>query len=184
MPYVYMKLGNRKSAGPISQTLLFQTIYRNDKYGPTTNDHAGGYAKYTFDYDKPNHQFGAVLRADFIDNLRDNSEMSRATFEATYRYKYLKNKMKRWIEIRAFIGGNLSYNSNGTYGNRLQMSLAGTSGSQDIFLEEYFFDRTNSGNFGSANQRLENQGGFKMSSNYGTTDKWMTSANLYFDLPF
>jgi hypothetical protein len=30
---------------------------------------------------------------------------------------------------------------------------------------------------------LENQGGFKMSSNYGTTDKWMTSANLYFDLP-
>lgn len=183
MPYVYMKLGNRKSAGPISQTLLFQTIYRNDKYGPTTNDHAGGYAKYTFDYNKPDHQFGTVLRADFIDNLKDNSEMSRASFEATYRYKYLKNKMKRWIEIRAFIGGNLSYKTNGTYGNRLQMSLAGTNGSQDIFLEEYFFDRTNTSNFGSNNQRLENQGGFKMSSNFGTTDKWMTSANLYFDLP-
>ena len=184
MPYVFMKLGNRKDASPISQTLLLQTIYRNDRLGPESYDHAGGYAKYTFDFQKPNHQFGTILRADFIDNLRDNSEMSRATLEATYRYKYLKNKMKRWIEIRAFIGGNLSYQTNGAYGNRLQMSLAGTSGAQDIFLEEYFFDRTSSGNFGSSNQRLENQGGFKMSSNFGTTDQWMTSANLYFDLPF
>ena len=184
MPYVSMKLGNRKGAKLYSQNLLIQTIYRNDQFGSETTDQAGGYVKYDFDYTRPNHQFGTIIRLDYINNLRNDNEMSRASLEATYRFRYLENKMKRWIELRAYIGGNISYQMNNTFDNRYMLSLGGANGFQDVFLEDYFFDRTRTSSVAGINgQRLDNMGGFRTTNNFGSTTTWLTAANVYVDLP-
>lgn len=182
MPYVYMKLGNRKAASPFSSSLLLQSIYRNDHLAPSTEDQAGGFIKYSADYNRPDHQVATIWRVDYMNNLRNDNEMGRASFEAVYRYRYLKKKMKSWVELRGFIGGFWKYNMNDPFNNSYMMSLAGTNGFQDVFLEDYFFERSR--NFlGNSTQRAENMGGFKSTSNYGSTSQWMTSGNLYLQLP-
>lgn len=183
MPYVHFKLGQRKKARDFSQSVLVQTIYRYDQFGTESMDQAGGYVKYQFDYSIPDHQVKTQARFDYMDNVRDDQGVARASWEGVYRYRYLKNKMKRWIEIRAFVGGNLSYRQHNPFDNRYQLALSGSNGFQDIFLEDYFFDRTRSGNLGSNTQRLENQGGFRTTSNFGSTSTWLTAANFYMDLP-
>jgi len=180
-PYLYMKLGNRRNASPVSQTLLLQTIYRHDQYG-TASDQAGAYLQYTFDFTRPDHRFNAILRTDHLNNLRNTDEATRSTVEATYSFRYLRNKMKRWVEIRGFAGQNWSYKVADFTNNTYTMSLGGASGAQDFFLEQYFFDRTRFMRDYST-QRMENMGGFKTTSSYGTTSGWMTSGNLYFQLP-
>ena len=95
----------------------------------------------------------------------------------------MKNKMTRWIEFRAFFGKIYNYKAD-TYGlpYRYSYSLSGTSGFQDVFYEEYFMGRNETtGLWGS--QRMENLGGFKSNSWYGTTNNWLTSGNVYLDLP-
>jgi hypothetical protein len=180
-PYLYVKLGNRRNASPVVQTLLLQTIYRYDQYG-TSAEQAGAYLQYTFDFNSPDHRFSAIVRTDYMDNIRNDDEVTRSTVEATYSFRYLRNKMKRWIEIRGFAGNNWSYRMSDISNNTYTMSLGGASGAQDFFLEQYFFDRTRFMDNAST-QRMENMGGFKTTSSYGTTAGWMTSGNLYFQLP-
>ena len=110
--------------------------------------------------------------------------MDRVTIETTYRFRYLKNKMKRWVEIRAFGGNFLNFNHTGIYTIQpYAMSLSGTNGQQDLFFENYYFDR-NSIHGIWAHQRDENMGGFKSTSFYGgTVTNWMFSTNLYLELP-
>lgn len=183
MPYVNFKLGQRKKARNFTHNVLLQTIYRNDQLGTESMDQAGGYVKYNFDFSVPDHQFNTQVRFDMMDNLRDDRGVSRVSWEGTYRYRYLKNKMKRWIEIRAYVGSNLSYSQSNPFDNRYQLALSGSNGFQDIFLEDYLFDRTRTGNLSSNTQRIENQGGFRSTSNFGSTSTWLTAANFYMDLP-
>ena len=182
MPYVFMKLGNRRAASPFSNSLLLQSVYRNDHLAPSTTDQAGGYIKYSTDFKRADHEVGTVLRVDYMDNLRNDDEMGRASFEATYRYRYTKNKVKSWIELRGFVGGFWKYNISDPYNNSYTMSLSGTNGFQDVFLEDYYFERSRTF-LANSSQRAENMGGFKSTSNFGSTTQWMTSGNLYLQLP-
>ena len=62
------------------------------------------------------------------------------------------------------------------------MSLGGADGFQDVFVEDYFFNRgATTGLFNQ--QRRENMGGFKTASSFGTTGQWMLTSNLYWELP-
>lgn len=182
-PYLYINIGNRKKDRAFSDNILIQTIYRNDQLGSQTTDQAGAYLNYQFSILKPDHQLTSNSRIEIMHNLRNSNEMSRMSLDATYRFRYLKNKMKRWVELRAYIGGFTSYQMNDASNNSYQLSLAGSNGFQDVFLEEYVFDRTHTGSLGSNAQRLNNQGGFRTTNNFGSSQEWITSANFYMESP-
>lgn len=195
-PYVYLKLGNRKNANPISQNLLIQGIYRYDEIfyenvfpvegfdQLVSKNRLGAFAKYNFMYKLPDFEFDLSLRSDYMTDLEWNQAMLRSNIETNTRFKYLKNKKSHWIELRTFVGKFWDVNNNAV--NNLidsyeyKYSISGASGFQDIFLEEYFFGRQN---FSYNSQRIENAGGFKSNSSFGSTNTWLATANLYMQLP-
>jgi hypothetical protein len=182
-PYVFMKLGNRTKAKPFSQTLLVQTIYNTKHRGSDNQIETGGFIKYTFNYATADHKFNLTLRNDYLTNVQNSDEFARISAEGIYEFRYLKNKMKRWIQVRAFIGNNYILSaSNPTDRERYSLSLSGAHSTQDVFVEEYYLARNI--NFGLWNQqRNEDMGGFKSTSWYGTTGSWLTSGNIYLQLP-
>ncbi|MCC6702079.1 MAG: M1 family metallopeptidase [Fluviicola sp.] len=183
-PYWYAKLGNRKAASPITNTLLVQTMYRLDVLGPSQLELVGAFGKYTFDYKRPDHEINVGLRADFIANPVNGDQMSRGSAELTYRLRYLRNKRERWAELRLFGGTFFGFEMNNS-GNALNYtySLSGASGSQDVFIEDYYFGRQDVEGLWSQ-QRLDNMGGFRSTSTFGTTSKWLASSNFYIQMPF
>ena len=182
-PYLFMKLGNRKNASPFTHNLLFQSSYTNRLRNSTTSEEMGGFVKYAFDYSKSDYVVNGNVRTDYIQGVSNSNQMGRFSLENTYKYRYMKNKMNRWIELRLFFGKNYLMNTISNYDKeRFSFALSGATGVQDIFYEEYFFNRGNQSNI-TENFRVENMGGFKSSSSFGTTSQWLTSANLFFQLP-
>jgi hypothetical protein len=183
-PYWHSKLGNRKNS-PFKQSFLLQGIIKKDFYDGWSDDYTGAFAKYSFNFDLPDHKLNFNIRTDCI--VSTSAEMARVMIESTYKYRYMKNTMKRWVEIRGFIGNTYHYR-NLTFSNteykeyRFGMSLSGSDGAQDLFFEDYYFGRGQINGIWSQ-QRDENMGGFKSTSYYGTTSNWMATTNLYFQLP-
>ncbi len=181
-PYWHAKIGHRRCAGPFSHDVLIQGVSKSSITSTMNHDYYGGFIKYGADFNYPDHKLNIQLRNDFIEAT--NLTMSRVTLESTYRYRYARHKMKRWVEIRGFVGSiyHLDVDPVNPYVYPVQMSLGGTDGQQDLFFENYYFGR---GNFNGlwSQQRDENMGGFKTNSWYGTTSNWMATANFYMDLP-
>jgi len=182
-PYWTAKIGNRGDAKPFSNTIRVQSIYKKDVNSGSHSEYAGAYIDYSFDFKKPDHKVHVNLRNEYMTNTNTSDEVARIFASGTYAYRYLKNKQKRWIEIRAFVGQQYIRNYNSSInGYKYGMSLAGTDGKQDLFIDEYYFGRNELTGIWSQ-QRDENMGGFKTTSNYGTTGTGMATANLYFQLP-
>jgi hypothetical protein len=190
-PYFTAKLGNRKCSD-LSQNILIQMTSRSDlaigyksfDMGQYRWRYDGYTVRYRIDLNKPDHKVTADIAYDYVN--AQYVTMDRVTTEATYRFRYLKNEMKRWIEIRGFAGTYLNfstaYDQASTYTYPFAMSLSGTDGSQDIYFQEYYFGRGTVDGLWSQ-QRDENMGGFKSTSVFGTTTNWMATSNLYFQLP-
>lgn len=188
LPYWKAKIGNR-NGNPWQQDILLQTMYRLDVFGPSQRELVGGYLQYTIQIKKTDHQFKASGRYDYVTNPVNGDNFARGTIEANYKYRYIKDKRSRWVELRLF-GGNYfnfnMYNSGSTV--NYAMALGGMSGGQDLFVEDYFFGRSALTGFYSQ-QRIDNMGGFRsvigngMSNFYGLTTRWMTTANLYIQAP-
>lgn len=191
-PYWLAKIGSRNGkVKPYEQTVRIQGLYRKDKFGPTHIEHAGGFIAYNFSYNNPDHAINLQVRNDFITDVNVGNQVGRLRVEGKYKYRYLKKKkQEKWVELRAFYGNQYhsNYNTNsalaGQYsGYQYSMSLSGTDGQQDIFTEDYFFGRNNLDGIWSQ-QRSENMGGFRSTSYYGTTDRWMATGNLWLQLPY
>ena len=182
-PYWMGKIGNRKNNNKAStQTLRVQTIYKKDKYGPTHIEHAGVFVEYNYKYKKPNHKLNVKLRNEFISNVNTTDQMARILLSSTYKFRYMRNKMQRWVEIRAFVGQQYTRDYDVSNSYQYGMSLSGSDGSQDLFVENYYFGRNEINGMWSQ-QRDENMGGFKSTSYYGTSGIAMASGNLYFQIP-
>lgn len=182
-PYWTAKIGNRGDNKPFTQDVRLQTMYRKDVSGPTVLERFGAYAEYTFTFKKPDHFFQGKLRNDYITRPSNGDQMARITVEGTYKFRYLRNKQKSWVEIRGFLGNQyINEYAAGTNTFPYSMSLAGTNGMQDLFIDDYFFGRNETSGLYSQ-QRMDNMGGFKSTSNYGTTTSTMIAGNLYVDLP-
>jgi len=183
LPYWSAKIGHRADEKPYSQTVRVQGMYRRDVYDPIIRERVGAYAEYEFKFRKPDHQFAGKLRNEFISSTDGTQQIGRLMIEGKYKYRYLKNKHKSWIEIRGFIGQSYAESTQGTLSNEeYGFSLAGASGKQDIFLDEYFIGRNQTSGTWS-HQRIENMGGFKSTTTYGTSTGTMFTGNLYMDLP-
>ncbi len=181
-PYWMAKIGNRGDASPFSQYIKVQTIYNKDKFGPTHIEHAGAYIEYNVDFKRPDHRINFNVRHEYFSNVNTADELGRILVESTYKFRYLRNKMERWIELRGFIG-HMYLNDFAPANNyRYGMSLAGADGTQDLFVDEYYFGRNAATGMWSQ-QRNENMGGFKSTSAYGTSIHTVATANVYAQLP-
>jgi hypothetical protein len=179
-PYLLFKIGNRKKASPISQTLLLQGSVT--KSSNELDIETGGFARYRLNYITKDLDLKTTIRNDFMQNLTDNSATGRLSIEGVYRFRYLKNKMKRWIELRGYYGNSYFNNASLIYQERFSMGVAGGTGYQDFFYEEYYLSRGNTDVY--AQQRSENFGNLKTGGVSASTNEWMTAGNLYFQLPF
>lgn len=188
LPYWTANIGNRKG-GPISQNIRLQSMYRLDVFRPAQRELVGGYLQYQFNYSKADHQLGLEVRTDHVSNPVNSDNFTRSSIAATYKYRYIKNKRSRWVELRLF-GGNYwnfdMYNSGAV--SAYSFALSGASGTQDLFTEDYFFGRSAQSGIWSQ-QRLENMGGFRstagngVSGYFGTSTGWMAAANFYIETP-
>jgi hypothetical protein len=174
-------LGDKSKKSNWNQTAKLALAVRNETRGVNTLFLGGGYAWYEANYRNPDNRFKLQIRFDEMHELQSNSdELRRISLTAEYGYRYLKNKLNRWIFLRGFFGNNLSYTNGSGIGNQYyQMSLSGADGRQDLFMEEYYFERFNP----LSQMRNNNFGGFNSTSTYGTTSFWMTTGNVYVPLP-
>ncbi|MGV3613285.1 MAG: M1 family metallopeptidase [Fluviicola sp.] len=188
LPYWTAKIGNR-IGGPISQNIRLQTMYRLDVSRPKQRELLGGYLQYDFNFSKEDHRVDLQLRTDYAANPVNSDNFSRSSVSASYKYRYVKNKRDRWIELRLFAGNYWNFDMYNS-GNAVNyaFALSGASGSQDLFIEDYFFGRSAQSGIWSQ-QRLDNMGGFRStagngkSTYFGTTTTWMTAANFYMEMP-
>jgi hypothetical protein len=179
-PYIYAKLGKRENSA-FNQFITLQGILKNTYVGFFNYNHKGAFLKYEAKLTYPDHQFGFELRPEIVNGV--NTTMTRITASSTYRWKYLRKNMERWLELRVFAGKmNLQnfFPSSWDQGN-YNMSLSGANGAQDLFFEDYYFGRGQMDGMWSQ-QRAENMGGFKSTSNLNS-DNWMVTTNLLFQLP-
>jgi hypothetical protein len=126
------------------------------------------------------------LRSEYIFGREGYDRMGRLSASATYKYKYLKNKMERWVELRVFGAVNTIYKTQNTLGNsNYELSIFGARGYQDLFVEEYNFGRFETTGLWSQN-RMDNFGNFhsnNLNMEIGSSSTWMTAGNLYMQLP-
>jgi hypothetical protein len=178
-PYWFTKLRNRKNS-PFTQSVLVQGILRYNYNNGFTKDYWGGFAKYDASYALPDHKINLSARMDCLRAW--DADVMRVSVEGTYRFRYMKKEVSRWIELRGFAGNYIRMSPMTSSSYRYGMSLNGTDGAQDLFFEDYFFGRGQMNGIWSQ-QRSDNMGGFKNSSFFGTTTDWMATTNLYAQLP-
>jgi len=157
-------------------------MYRADILGHQTTQNVGAFVEYNLDYVRPDHKFNTKFRTDFATNIDNQDQFGRSSLALSYSYRYLKNKQKRWVSLRGFVGGYWDNNFKTSTHPAYTMSVAGMNGEQDLFVEDYYFGRGLPTGIWSQ-QRSENMGGFLSASNFGATDQWMATGNLYFQLP-
>ena len=182
-PYWSASIGNRKNRSDFSQDVLVKGLF-GLKTSQSGYDEKGAMAQYAFQYSNPDHQFGLKLRAEYVNG---EMQVGRVSLTAKYDWRYMKNKMERKLELRAYLGSNVYYKFAfldilQPLSDRYSLSMSGGRGNQDLFYEEYNFARNDVSGFWSQ-QRMENYGNFKSTSNFGMTSKWLGSVNMYFQLP-
>lgn len=183
-PFWFAKIGNRKKSTPLSQHILVQAMYRFDKNGRAHTERVGGFVNYTFSYRLPDHEFRLGARLDYLTDVANGDQMGRGGLEGMYRLRYLRNKKQRWMEFRGYMGKNVVFDMNHTANTAPYMlALSGANGSQDLFVEDYYFGRTETSGFLSQ-QRLENMGAIKTPTSYGTNKDWIVAGNFYAQLPY
>lgn len=188
LPYWTAKIGNRVG-GPISQNIRVQSMYRLDISRPKQRELVGGYLQYDFNFSREDHKIDLQVRTDYAANPVNSDNFSRSSIAAGYKYRYVRNKRDRWIELRLFAGNYWNFDMYQS-GNAVNYAyaLSGASGSQDLFVEDYFFGRSAQSGIWSQ-QRLDNMGGFRStvgngkSAYFGTSTTWMTAANFYLESP-
>jgi hypothetical protein len=182
-PYWSATIGNRKNRSDVSQDVLLKGLlgWKTSEFG---GNELGAFAQYNWKLSKPNHQLAIGARLEYVDG--ELVELGRCSLTLKYDWKYLKNKMNRNMEFRAYFGKNLFYNQAITpidyISERYLMSLSGGKGVQDLFFEEYNFARNDVYGFWSQ-QRMNNFGNFKSTSNFGLSNTWLGSVNAYMELP-
>ncbi|MFM6934854.1 MAG: M1 family aminopeptidase [Flavobacteriales bacterium] len=182
-PYWSATIGNRKNRSNISQEILLKGLYglKTSEFG---NTEKGGFLQYGVQWNRPDHQLNVKVRAEYIDGQL--IQLGRMSMTAKYNWRYMKNKMKRNLEVRAYFGANVYNHLTITpidyLSERYNLSLSGGKGVQDLFYEEYNFARNDVSGFWSQ-QRMENFGNFKSTSSFGISSKWLGSMNVYFQLP-
>lgn len=188
-PYLNFELGKPNVHKFYKHRLQLKGHYILEKGVALENSLSGASLNYGFKYNKRVHSINAGLRLDYYDAINNSntggvvgplsSDLMNLGIEFEYTLEYWDRKNKT-ISIRAFMGQNLF--SNGTKADRYGFALGGQTGTQDVTYEQYMFGRNQASGLWN-NQRLENQGGFKTTSDFVTNGSMFTT-NIYAELPY
>jgi hypothetical protein len=126
-------------------------------------------------------QFEGVLA--YSDVFFNIASFARVSTTQSLTLTYLDRKMTRKLNLRVYGGNNLAYNPGTSYSQsmgRYSISMFGAAGYQDIFAENYYFNR---GSFNGA-QYANDMGGFRTASNtLKMSNYWASSVNATLQLP-
>lgn len=185
-PYWSAQIGNRGKNKATSHSILVQGLLRNDSRFGFSNNQQGAFVAYNYAVNLPDHKFNMNLRGEYVQGRERYDKLGRFSFSTTYKYKYLKNKMQRWVELRVFAAANFLYETQSVFGNpNFELSIFGARGYQDLFVEDYNFGRFETTGMWSQN-RQDNFGNFHANNidpTIGSSTTWMTASNVYFQLP-
>ncbi|MFA7273550.1 MAG: M1 family metallopeptidase [Crocinitomicaceae bacterium] len=181
-PYLQLKLGNRGPNKPWSNEILIKTVFRQNVLASREQTMLGGYLDYMLNFTRVDHEWETHVKNDHYENITLGTQATRSMITSTYRFRYLKNKMTKWIELRVFAGKIWSIQSDASEYDNTKFALSGNNGNQDLFFDDLFFNRI-PGNATSVTQRADNMGGFRSTSSFGNASKWMTTANLFWEAP-
>tara|TARA_R110000737_G_scaffold350964_1_gene391674 strand:- start:35383 stop:38364 length:2982 start_codon:yes stop_codon:yes gene_type:complete len=182
-PYLRMKLGNRNAFKPWSNEILVKTVVRQDVLTSREQTSVGGYIDYMLNYDRADHEWETHLKTDYYQNTKLLTEATRSMFTSTYRFRYLKKKSEKWVELRVFGGKIWSIKSDPSEFDNTKFALSGNNGVQDLFFDDLFFNRIPGTGSIYNTMRADNMGGFRSTASFGNASDWMTTANLYLELP-
>ena len=181
-PYLNFSLGNNTPKGFKHNLVLLGTYTNYGKMNSTLNEF-GSLIKLSGRYEDFHHKFTYTLRNEnLVSTLYgSSSQLGRNSLELNYTHK-LQAKDKK-IDIRLFAGKIYSLTSSVIEErNRLSFGLSGSTGAQDLYFEEYYFDRSSRTNLYS-HQRNNDMGGFG-SLNSIVSSNWMSSLNVFSNLPY
>ena len=174
-PYLNLRLGDRKNQGPWDHHLLLLANINTTGFTDNSFTRGGAFVEYTSRFTKPDYNLTAKIRNEYY-----NHELGRIRIEGTQRYKYMRNKQNKWMELRLSYTNNY-YSSLNFNPVDYQISLSGSQGFQDLFFEEYYFGRNRTdGTLGA--QRNDDMGNFKTGA-VRNFSSYISSANFYMDLP-
>lgn len=185
-PYVRFNLGRPAAKKYYNHNLEIKGAYVQEYGTFYSNTLTGGYAAYNFNWHKRKQSFGTTVRFDYMNyNTKvgasnDVGDVLNALVELKYELAYWHEKDKN-LQIRVFLGQNLMYN--GVENARYGIAMAGQSGTQDVFYEHTMIGRNRTSGM-YANQRIENHGGFKSTSNFGITNSMLVAGNFEIEVPY
>jgi hypothetical protein len=182
-PYVRMDLGNRNKISKINQQLMVKGIWRNDVFADVSKTNIGIMARHFINGGGTDFKWSIEGALTYYQDLKGVESVFRGELEVGLSLKYLR-RMDKQVFVRLYAGKNFIFESPYYYNDQLQLSMSGTRGFQDLFLESYYFERNASGGAFWAQQRSNNQGGFSSTSNVGTTQYWLSSCNVKAELPY
>lgn len=187
-PYLNFEIGKPAVKKYYKQSLRLQGHYILEQGRLFENTMMGGTMDYRFKYKKRTHTLKAGVRLDYYNSqnndpyfpgLSYSSEALNLGIEMQYEFEYWDKKNKS-VSLRVFLGQNLLTNG---ASNRYAFALGGQTGLQDVTYDQYLFGRNRTEGLW-ANQRIENQGGFKTTSLYGLTNGSLFATNFYVELPY
>jgi hypothetical protein len=185
-PYLDLAIGKPYKRKNIQQNISLKGHYVQESGSTYESELTGGSFNYNFAFKKRRHKVEAEIQADYFNTTTTRvfdtyaSDLLNASATVKYSLTYWEAK-KKSVKLRAFFGQNIFYN--GVNNPRYGFNLGGQNGWQDATYQNYMFGRNRTDGLW-ANQRIENQGGFKTVSNYGNSTTMLAAANLIADLPF
>ena len=177
-PYLTLDLG-KNTPKSIARALTLKGVVNQYKEFNNAKNKIGALLEYNYQKNKADYRYLNDSRLEYVSNTNGEDDVLRLSTSSTVEYKYLKNKMNRWIKVRTYAAYNLIQRSS-SWNNQEKyfMSLSGASGIQDNFVENYYFDRFNTNSL----QRDENMGGFRSNALLYSMS-WMAAVNTTFQLP-
>ncbi|MBU2019701.1 MAG: M1 family metallopeptidase [Bacteroidetes bacterium] len=180
-PFFQRKFCNPKFKPHWEADWMTKALYRADRFASKNEESIGAMTRLDVFYSGPDHEINFDIKHEFVTRSVSKDLVHRSQASATYRYRYAKNKMTRWVELRVYGGKVLQIKQTEPLQNSFALAVAGANGNQDLFFEEISFNRSPYQGLQST-VRQENMGGFKSTSEL-SSNNWLTAANLYLELP-
>lgn len=187
-PYLTLNLVPDRTPKGFSHDLTFKWLWRKDVM--PMDDYMienGLKVNHTIQWNKRRVSYASQLQFEgvlgFTDMFYDVASYARISTTQALTLTYLDRKMTRTLKFRMYGGYNLGFNPGSSYYNamgRYSISMYGSAGYQDIFAENYYFNRSNV--YGT--QYANDMGGFRTgSNNLRMSNYWASTVNTTVQLP-
>jgi hypothetical protein len=186
-PYVNLNLVPKCTPRGFSHDLMLKLLARMDEYGFDRTQEYGAKLTHTIGVTRTHFGYQGQVQLEGVHGSSQQvfmrSYVSRVSATQQFSVNYLRKNMERSVKLRLYGAYNLLYNPASTgynpYG-RYDISMFGSAGYQDVFAENYYFNRSSITGY----QYNDDMGGFRTASDYlKMSGYWATSTNLTVQLP-